>query len=299
MNISLARIGQPAFFVISFLVAALIPPPAFSASSSEKNELFFFCGSAVKVPMEEIIASYERKSGVKINVIYSGSGTLLSQMELSRRGDVYLCGSPDFIEIGERKELLIPGTDRKIAYLIPAIIVPKGNPQKIKTLDDLARPGVRVGMGNPETVCLGLYGVELLEYNKLLEKVLKNTVVYAKSCEDTATLAVLGKVDAIIGWDVFESWNPSEVEWVRIEKKRIPRLAYIPVALTVFARDRAASSHFIDHLFSGEAAGIWRKWGYISDEAAARKHAPAAAIGGEYKIPDEYYDVLKKIRGIK
>ncbi|PKN01295.1 MAG: molybdate ABC transporter substrate-binding protein [Elusimicrobia bacterium HGW-Elusimicrobia-1] len=270
-----------------------------TAAAEKTKELFFFCGSAVKVPMDEIISAYEKSSGVKINVIYGGSGTLLSQMELSRRGDVYLCGSPDYIEIGERKKLLVPDTDKKIAYLVPAIIVPKGNPKNIRTLDDLARKGVRVGIGNPETVCLGLYSVELLQYNKLLEKVLPNVVVYAKSCEDTATLAVLGKVDAIIGWDVFESWNPTEVEWVKLDGKRIPRLAYAPVALTVFARDRAASSHFIDYLFSGDAAEIWRKWGYISDEAEARKHAPAAAIGGEYKIPENYYKTLKKIRGIR
>ncbi|MDI6756926.1 MAG: molybdate ABC transporter substrate-binding protein [Endomicrobiia bacterium] len=286
-------------FIMVLTAVVLAVPNRAPAVASSPSELLFFCGSAVKVPMEEIIASYERKSGVKINVVYGGSGTLLSQMELSRRGDVYLCGSPDYIEIGERKKLLIADTDRKIAYLVPAIIVPKGNPQKIKTLDDLARPVVRVGMGNPETVCLGLYGVELLEYNKLLEKVLKNVVVYAKSCEDTATLAVLGKVDAIIGWDVFESWNPAEVEWVRIEKKRIPRLAYIPVALSVFVRDRAAAEDFTDYLFSDEAAGIWRKWGYQADLPGAIKHAPAASVGGEYKIPDKYYDVLKKIRGIK
>lgn len=28
--------------------------------------------------------------------------------------------------------------------------------------------GLRVGMGNPETVCLGLYGIELLEKNSML-----------------------------------------------------------------------------------------------------------------------------------
>ena len=76
-------------------------------------------------------------------------------------------------------------------------------------------------MGNPETVCLGLYGIELLDYNNLLEKVLPNVVVFAKSCEDTATICVLKKVDAIIGWDVFESWNPKDVAWIKIDKKKI------------------------------------------------------------------------------
>jgi molybdate transport system substrate-binding protein len=97
-----------------------------SPAIAEKDEIRFFCGAAVKVPMDEIIQSYEKDKGIRVNVIYSGSGVLLSQMELSKRGDVYLCGSPDYITIGEEKGLLIKGTDRLVAYLVPAIIVPQG-----------------------------------------------------------------------------------------------------------------------------------------------------------------------------
>jgi len=278
---------------IGFYLNGIIP--RLYCDENTGKELLFFCGSAVKVPMDELIPLYEAKSGVKINVIYGGSGTLLSQMALAGKGDVYLCGSPDYITIGERKNLLIPGSARRISYLVPAILVPEGNPRNIKTLNDLARPGVRVGMGNPETVCLGLYGLEILEYNRLMEKILPNVVVFAKSCEDTATLAALGKVDAILGWDVFESWTPSSVDWIKIDRKQIPRLAYIPVALSVYVKDRAQAEDFINYLLSDDAGKIWKKYGYIFELENARKYAPKASIGGEYKIPARYYEILKKI----
>lgn len=259
----------------------------------EEKSLLFFCGSAVKVPMEEIVKAYERERGVKVLVNYGGSGNLLSQMELSKKGDVYLAGSPDYIGIGEKKELLVPGTDKKAAYLIPAIIVPKGNPGKVSSLNDLARPGVRVGLGNPETVCLGLYGIELLESNKLLAPVLKNVVVFAKSCEDAAMLAVLGKVDAILGWDVFASWNPKEVEWIKLPPDAIPRIAYVAIDVPASARDKASSQDFIDYVAGPQAKKIFEKWGYVTDEARARGFAPHARIGGEYKLPREYYSILR------
>jgi molybdate transport system substrate-binding protein len=214
-------------------------------------------------------------------------------MELSHKGDLYLAGSPDYISIGERKKLLIPGTDKKVAYLIPAIIVPKGNPGKIHSLDDLARPGVRVGMGNPETVCLGLYGIEILNYNKLLAPVLKNLVVFTKSCEDTAMLAVLGKVDAILGWDVFASWNPKEVEWIGLAPDAIPRIAYIAIAIPVYAKDKGLSQDFINYVMGPKANKIFERWGYITDENRARDFAPHARIGGEYNLPQEYYSMLR------
>jgi molybdate transport system substrate-binding protein len=236
-----------------------------------------------------------RHPRIKVLVNYGGSGSLLSQMELARKGDVYLAGSPDYISIGERKKLLIPGTDKRVSYLIPAIIVPKANPAHIRSLDDLARPGVRVGIGNPDTVCLGLYGVELMEYNRLLGPVLKNNVaVFAKSCEDTAMLAVLGKVDAILGWDVFASWNPKEVEWIGLKPDSIPRIAYIAIAIPAYAKDKVLSRDFISYVTGPQAGKVFEKWGYITDENRARERAPRARIGGEYKLPQEYYKILRR-----
>ena len=277
-------------YLASFIGACLI----LGCGPREKS-LLFFCGSAVKVPMEEIARAYEHERGIKVLVNYGGSGSLLSQMELARKGDLYLAGSPDYISIGERKKLLIKGTDKKVAYLIPAIIVPKGNPGKIHSLADLARPGVRVGMGNPETVCLGLYGVELIEHNKLLKPVLKNNVaVFAKSCEDTAMLAVLGKVDAILGWDVFASWNPKEVERIEIARDRIPRISYVAISVPVYARDRTMSQDFINYATGPQARRIFERWGYIADETLTREYAPRARTGGEYKLPQEYYRILRR-----
>lgn len=259
----------------------------------QEKSLLFFCGSAVKVPMEEIVKAYARERGIKVLVNYGGSGSLLSQMQLSKKGDVYLAGSPDYISIGKKQKLLIPGTDKRVAYLIPAIVVPKGNPGKIQSLGDLARPGVRVGIGNPETVCLGLYGIELLESNKLLAPVLKNVAVFAKSCEDTAMLAVLGKVDAILGWNVFASWNPKEVEWIKLPPDAIPRIAYIAIAIPARARDKAASQDFIDYVTGPEARKTFEKWGYVADEARARELAPRARIGGEYSLPTDYFKIFR------
>lgn len=278
--------------VVLFAVIALFVLA--SSAIAKEDELDFFCGSAVKVPMQEIIKSYQKDKSVRVNVIYSGSGGLLSQMKLSKRGDVYLCASPDYVTIGEEKGLLIKGTDKLVTYLVPAIIVPKGNPQGIHSLKDLAKKGVRIGMGNPESVVLGLYGVELLDKNGLLETVLPNVAVFAKSGEDTATLAVLRKVDAILGWDVFQSWNPDKVEWIKIEPDKIPRISYMAIALPVFVKDRVLAQDFINYVLSEKGRSIFKKWGYIFEEGEAKRYAPKAAIGGEYKLPERYFSIIRR-----
>jgi len=254
--------------------------------------LTVFCGSASKPAMEEIAARFEHETGVEVNMVFGGSGTLLSQIELSRQGDIYLPGSPDYIVIADRKGLLIAGSQRIVAYLVPAIITPAGNPANVQSLEDLARPGVRVGIGNPQTVCLGLYSVELLEASGLLEKVMKNVVTFGASCSKTANLAAMGQLDAILGWKVFHSWNPDRMTYVPIDPQKIPRISYIPIAIPVFTRDPELSKSFIDFVLSPGGMSVYRDLGYITDLEAARQLAPSASVGGEYALPEKYFDLL-------
>ena len=275
-----------------FLFAAL---SACARPGEEKKaaSLFVYCGSANKPAMEEIAALFEKETGVTVNMTFGGSGTLLSQLELSGQGEIYLPGSPDYIIKGVRKKLLIPSSDRIVAYLIPAIITPAGNPASIHALDDLTRPGVRVGMGNPETVCLGLYGVELLEKNGLLAGVMENVVTFGGSCSKTANLAALGQVDAILGWRVFHYWNPERMEYVPIDPAWIPRISYIPISIPACTRDEGLSRRFIDFVLSPRGRKIYEKFGYIVEREKAREFSPTAAIGGEYVLKPSYFEIVK------
>jgi molybdate transport system substrate-binding protein len=259
------------------------------------NSLTLFCGSASKPAMEEITARFERETGVEVNTIFGGSGTLLSQIELSQQGEIYLPGSPDYIIIANKKKLLLEGSERIVAYLVPAIITPAGNPAGIHSLPDLARPGTRVGLGNPETVCLGLYAVELLEANGLLAKVMKNVVTFGGSCSRTANLAAMNKLDAILGWRVFHSWNPNRMEYVPIAPQKIPRISYIPISIPVHTRDLELSLSFVEFVLSPAGRSVYEDLGYITDLEAAKQLAPHASVGGEYTLPEEYFDLLENL----
>lgn len=253
-----------------------------------ESRIVAFCGSASKPAMEEAARSYEAKTGTKVELLFGGSGTMLAQMKLARKGDVYIPGSPDFMEIAEKQGLVDPATRRILAYLVPAINVQPGNPKNIRVLADLARPGIRVGIGNPESVCVGLYAVEILDRAGLLKEVQPNIITHAPSCDATEALVSLKKVDAVIGWDVFPKWNPGRMEAVFLKPDQLPRLAYIPAAVSSFTKERGLAVGFIDFLASKDGQAIFAKWGYLSSETEARKLAPNAGIGGTYTLPDHY-----------
>ncbi len=251
-----------------------------------------FCGSASKPAMEEAAAAFTGATGITVYLNFGGSGTMLSQMKIAGTGDLYIPGSPDYMVMAERDGVVDAATIKIIAYLVPAILVQEGNPKDIQSLADLTRPGVEVGIGDPQSVCVGLYAYEIMEYNGLLEAIVPNIVTHAESCSQTATLVALKSVDAIIGWRVFASWHDN-IQAVYLEPDELPRLAYIPGAVSSYSQVKASAEEFLGFLVSAEGQAIFAKWGYLATEAAARQYAPQAEIGGEYRLPESYRPLVQ------
>ncbi|OGO21280.1 MAG: molybdate ABC transporter substrate-binding protein [Chloroflexi bacterium RBG_16_50_9] len=258
----------------------------------ETGTVTAFCGSASKPALEEAAATFEQETGIRVYLNFGGSGTMLSQMKLGKSGDIYLPASPDYMSLAEKDGIVAPDSMTIVAYLIPVILVPAGNPKNIKTLADLARPGVTVAIGNPEAVSIGRYAVEILERNDLLDEVAPNIVTLAENVSKLASLVALKSVDAVLAWHV-SAIDLDTVEIIYLEPEQIPRLSYISGAVTRFALNVASSQKFLDFLVSPQGQDIFRKWGYITTESEARKFAPGAWIGGEYRLPADYQSLLK------
>ena len=248
--------------------------------------LELFVGSATKPATEEVVQLFEDRYGVRVDLHFGGSGAMLSQMKLTERGDIYFPGSSDFMEEAKRRGLVLPQTEQRVVYLIPAINVQKGNPENIQSLEDLARPGLKVAIGDPETVCVGLYALEVLEKSGLAEAVRPNIATYTESCAKTARVVALKNVDAVIGWRVFQYWSPEEIETVYLSPDQVPRIGYVPIATSTFSKQPELAQQFIDFVTSDEARAIYGKWHYLTTVEEAREFAPEAEVGGEWELPE-------------
>jgi molybdate transport system substrate-binding protein len=277
------------------LVVALLPPLVVMGCSDRAHgpvPLLAYVGAASKPPTEEAAARYEQRTGVKVKLVFGGSGHVLSQMRLAKEGDIYFPGSSDYMEKAKRDGDVFADSERVIVYLVSAINVQKGNPRRIRTLRDLTRPGVTVAIANPEGVCVGAYAVEIVERNFSPEErqaFRNNLANYTESCEKTATAVSLKMVDAVIGWSVFEHWDPERIETVALPKEQIARIGYIPVAVSKFTNNRAAAQAFIDYLAGPEGRAVYTRHHYFaSAEEAAAYIGDAKPVGGEYQVPDDW-----------
>jgi molybdate transport system substrate-binding protein len=274
-------------FVAGIIFCAMIFSAVAVARSEEK--LTLFVGAASKPPTEEVVKLFEKKTGVRVDVTFGGSGYVLSQMLLAKEGDIYFPGSSDYMEKAKREGYVYPETEKIVVYLVPAINVQKGNPKNITGLKDLTRKGIKVAIANPENVCVGTYAVEIIEKNltpREKEKIKKNIVNYTESCEKTMTAVSLKLVDAVIGWRVFEHWNPEMVETVPLKSNEVPRIGYIPIAVSQFTKNKDLALQFIDFILSAESMSVFKKYKYFTSPEEAFAWIGKKPVGGEYQVPD-------------
>ena len=275
-----------------FLITILLIFVAVPNIHSSAEGILIFAGSASKPPTEEGVRVFQEKTGVHVDVIFGGSGFVLSQMKLAKKGDLYFPGSSDFMEKAKKEGLVYPESEKMVVYLVPSINVQRGNPKGIRSLKDLTRDGMRVAIANPEMVCVGLYAIEIIEKNLTpaeKERFKRNLVNYTESCEKTAVAISLKAVDAVLGWEVFQYWDPERIETIYLKPDEISRIGYLPIAISKYTKDKSSAQKFIDFLLTLEGKAIFQKHHYLMTPQEARRFTrPDTPVGGEYLIPERW-----------
>ena len=163
------------------------------------DDLTFYCAAGIRLPIKQIVVDYEREYGVQVQVQYGGSGTLLSNIQTARIGDLYLAADESYIQRAREKKLLVESIP--VARMKPVIAVPKDNPQKITSIQDLLRPDIRVALANPEAAAIGRITREILRENQVWNRLKEHTKVFKPTVNDVANDIRLGAVDTGIIWD--------------------------------------------------------------------------------------------------
>jgi molybdate transport system substrate-binding protein len=259
----------------------------------EEGAMAVFCSSVARPAVEQAAQDFEQETGIKISVISGSSGELLERLKEERKGDIYISGSNDFMAGAVRVRVIDTDSVEILAYLVQVIAVQEGNPKNITSLEDLLSSGVRVAIGDPRSVSIGLYAYEIFETNGILDdfRDAGTVVAYADTSEDLAGLLVSKSVDAVIGWDVFAAWHPDDIDIVPIETDMIPRINYIQAALCSFS-DNNDAQQFLEYLSSTFGRATFHELGYMLSEDQAREYAPSAEVDQEYRIPDDYVPLV-------
>jgi molybdate transport system substrate-binding protein len=259
-------------FSILMVIAALMISFTASCSKEQSPNLSVFSAAGAKPALDEISQKYQEKYGTTIELSYGGGGEVLNQMVLSRSGDVYVAPEQSFMETAAAKEAIYPETIRSIAYMIPVIAVKKGNPLHILTLEDLAKPGIRLGVTRPETTLLGKYAPEIFSQAGLTEAIGNNIVTEAVRPDSLLTALVMGQVDAGIIWHFYQVQCPEDIENVYLPPEQLTGIGEMQIAVSVYSRNENAAQQFIDFVTSAEGQAVFKSLGYLVDSEEVNKY---------------------------
>ncbi|WP_292365690.1 MULTISPECIES: molybdate ABC transporter substrate-binding protein [unclassified Methanoculleus] len=228
-------------------------------SDTTKPELLVYCGAGMREPMDEIAAAFTNETGIPINYVFGGSNTLLTQMNLTKMGDVYMPGATAYFDSARNMGLV--GDESLVVYHVPVIAVPKGNPAGITSLEDLAKPGVRVVLGDNPATAIGKLTDKLLAKNKLLEDVEKNVVARGGTVNELLVYISMGQADAGIIWE--DLYVPEKMDLIDIPNTE-NLVKIVPIGVLTSSEHSIEAEQFTAFVTSNEGKAIFTRHGFVT-----------------------------------
>lgn len=302
----------------ALVVLGLLAFAATGASAEAVKIVINSCCVTEDATVKEILPAFKRyykeKFGkdVEISASFAGSGTLKNQILGGSPVQVAILSSELYLEQLREKGLITSdwrqgphkGTAMKSVIVF---VTRKGNPRKLRTFGDLARPGTKVLHSSPDTsggaqwAIFAIYGagadLKRLSFGpedegvKLLAAVERNVIAQPESARQTFVQFDAGFGDAIVTYE-----NEALLEQAKGRDYEISvPIRTIETEWKVARIDRnirPAQEHtvneFIKFLHTPEAQRAYAKFGFRPVDAKVEKefHAKYARVGEPFTVDD-------------
>jgi molybdate transport system substrate-binding protein len=152
---------------------------------------------------------------------------------------------------------------RTFARNTPVVIVPKGNPAKVGSFDQLPK-AKKIVIGVPE-VPIGNYTLQILDKAgaDFKAKVLANVASRELNVRQVLAKVTLGEADAGVVYKTDAMAGKDKVEIIEIPAK-VNVIAEYPVAVLSKAPQAAAAKAFVDLLLSGDGQKRLAAAGFVA-----------------------------------
>lgn len=226
----------------------------------EQRGLLLYCGAGIRPPVEELVETFQQEHGVKIAIDYAGSEVLLSKIKVNRTGDLYLPGDKHYIEQAAQAGMIL--SRQPVFYWVPTILVQKGNPKRISGLEDLLKPGLKLGLGDASACAIGRTAQQLLAKNGIAWEDVKGNLAYQSLTVNELGMQIQAdSLDAVIVWDVMARYYSGYGDEVPIAAdKNI--ISTVDVGVLKFTKNNELAEKFVAFLTSARGKDIFAKHKY-------------------------------------
>lgn len=231
-------------------------PSASGATTKTKAELTVSAAASLTEVFPVIADAFTKRfpdTVIKFN--FAGSSTVMNQVIAGAPVDVVATASDPTMQIGVDSKLVL--RPLFFARNSMTIAVPAGNPARIKSLADLQRGGLLLGVCDTVVPC-GASAVELFAKNKL------NVTPVTRELDVRSLLGkvISGDLDAGIVYITDVKAAGSKVEFIEIPIKDNVMTTY-PIAMVAQTQNTELANRFVNFVrFSTTSQGILRAFGF-------------------------------------
>jgi molybdate transport system substrate-binding protein len=191
--------------------------------------------------------------GTKVSFNFAGSQALATQIRQGAPADVF--ASADVPNMDKARDLVDP--PQNFASNRLRIVVEKGNPRGVKSLDDLAGKDLKVVLAAPQ-VPAGRYAEQILDR--------AGVSVQPVSLEDNVKAVVtkvsLGEADAGVVYATDVTAGGDKIEGVDIPKDQNVTATY-PIATVKASRHQQQAQAFVDLVRSPDGQRVLESFGFL------------------------------------
>lgn len=239
-----------------------------ASAAASGGEILVHCAGGMRGPIEKLAREFEAATGIAVELSYGGTNKLLGQIKLTQKGDVYIAGDADYIEMAAAEGLV--HRSATLCYFVPVIIVERGNPFGIETVGDILESGARIGQTDPTATALGRLTPRILSLHGIdfADEWSPKVSLSTGTVNEIGVALTLGTIDAALVWRSEALNYRDAADFVEIAPQRNVTPAVGAAALTC-AENAGGADAFLEFLTSTEGRRRLEQDGYTVEHPGA------------------------------
>ncbi|MDY6064774.1 MAG: molybdate ABC transporter substrate-binding protein [Finegoldia sp.] len=241
-----------------FLTLTSCSKKADQGEKTNKGQVNLSAAASLEDALDQIVKDYENDKVGSIKLNLGGSGSLQKQIEEKAPVDI-------FISAGKKQmdKLVDQGLIRESENLLEndlVIVSNKEDPVKITSIEDLKTIDGRIAVADLETVPVGIYSMESMDYYKIFDDV-KDKLVFTKDVK--ACLNLVDSKEAKVGFVYLSDAKTDDQVDVsyKIDPKSHSKILY-PIGKTSYSKDQKAQDDLYNYLKSDKVKKEFEEAGF-------------------------------------
>jgi len=242
-----------------------VPPTAKPASRT----LTVFAAASLTGSFGEIGKAFEAANpGVTVMFNFAGTQALATQLAQGAKADVFASANHTYMDNMVTANLVASGYKDFVTNVLE-VILPANNPADLQTLQDLAKPGLKLVLED-KSVPAGAYSLTILDNLSkdaiygldFKTKVLSNVVSNETDVKQVVAKVQLGEADAGIVYITDAIAAPTLKTIVIPGNFNV--IAKYPIAALTNAPQPELAAAFVTYVLSPDGQATMKKWGFTS-----------------------------------